>query len=392
MDTLTLRIAFGLVAVCVLVLFFVATYRSSRSAYSGWWCVSLAVFLTSAILYLLNGTPLQVVANPLGNAFAVFGAVGVWAAARSLRSLDVPYRALVVPSGVVLGASLLDDPADNVWSGGPFFLAGMALGFGLAARELWLVRREGASVGANGSQRSVAVTSLFVVSSTSALFYVLRDAMLIAVGPEHPAFAYAFGSQVTTLLTMMLLVVVTFSMALLGHEQQTSELRVRATHDGLTGLLNRATFLEKAELAFRERTDGRSEGAVMVADLDGFKSLNDDFGHAVGDHALTIFGTACREVVGDHGVVGRLGGDEFALLLADGSRAELVAGAISRRFRAGIEDGPRTTISFGIAEIDRGVGVRDTIIRADVALYQAKAAGRDRAVRYEPTQVEAVRV
>lgn len=392
MDTLTLRIAFGLVAVCVLVLFFVATYRSSRSAYSGWWCVSLAVFLTSAILYLLNGTPLQAVANPLGNAFAVFGAVGVWAAARSLRSLDVPYRALVVPSGVVLGASLLDDPADNVWSGGPFFLAGMALGFGLAARELWLVRREGASVGANGSQRSVAVTSLFVVSSTSALFYVLRDAMLIAVGPEHPAFAYAFGSQVTTLLTMMLLVVVTFSMALLGHEQQTSELRVRATHDGLTGLLNRATFLEKAELAFRERTDGRSEGAVMVADLDGFKSLNDDFGHAVGDHALTIFGTACREVVGDHGVVGRLGGDEFALLLADGSRAELVAGAISRRFRAGIEDGPRTTISFGIAEIDRGVGVRDTIIRADVALYQAKAAGRDRAVRYEPTQVEAVRV
>jgi diguanylate cyclase (GGDEF)-like protein len=391
MDTLTLRIAFGLVAVCVLVLFYVATYRSTRSAYSGWWCVSLAAFLISAVLFLLNGTPLQVVANPLGNTFAVFGAVGVWAAARSLRSLPVRPRALVIPPAAVLVASALDDPAHDIWSGGPFFLAGMAMGLGLAARELWLVRRQDAPEGA-GSQRSVAVASLFVVSSISAAFYLLRDVMLIAVGPEHPAFAYAFGSQVTTLISMMLLVVVTFSMALLGHEQQTSELRVRATHDGLTGLLNRATFLEQAELAFRARPDGVSDGAVMVADLDGFKSLNDDFGHAVGDHALTLFGTACREVVGDHGVVGRLGGDEFALLLADGSRAELVAGAISRRFRAGIEDGPRTTISFGIARIDRGIGVKDTIIRADVALYQAKAAGRDRAVRYEPTRVEAVRV
>ncbi|NYJ00609.1 diguanylate cyclase (GGDEF)-like protein [Nocardioides thalensis] len=392
MDTLTLRIAFGVVALCVLVLFFVATYRPTRSAYSGWWCVSLAVFLTSAVLFLLNGTPVQVVANPLGNACAVFGATGVWAAARSLRSLEVPRRAMVAAPAVVLVASLLDDPANDVWTGGPFFLSGMALGFALAARELWLVRRGATPEGASGSQRSVAVASLFAISSVTAAFYVLRGAMLVAVGPEHPAFAYAFGSQVTTLLTMMMLVVVTFSMALLGHEQQTSELRVRATHDGLTGLLNRATFLEHAELAFRARPDGGTEGAVMVADLDGFKSLNDDFGHAVGDHALTIFGTACREVVGDHGVVGRLGGDEFALLLADGSRAELVAGAISRRFRAGIDDGPRTTISFGIAQIDRGIGVRDTIIRADVALYQAKAAGRDRAVRYEPTRVEAIRV
>lgn len=391
MDTLTLRIAFGLVAVCVLILFYFATYRSTRSAYSGWWCLSLAVFLTSAVMYLLNGTALQVVANPLGNAFAVFGAVGVWAAARSLRSLRVPYRTLSIPPGVVLVASLLDDPAHDIWAGGPFFLAGMALGFALAARELWLVRRQDAHEGASGSQRTVAVTSLFVVSSISGAFYLLRDAMLIAVGPDHPAFAYAFGSQVTTLLTMMLLVVVTFSMALLGHEQQTSELRVRATHDSLTGLLNRSTFLERAEVAFRARSDGRLEGAVMVADLDGFKALNDDFGHAVGDHALTVFGTACREVVGDHGVVGRLGGDEFALLLADGSRAELVAGAISRRFRAAIEDGPRTTISFGIAPIDPAVSVKDTIIRADVALYQAKAAGRDRAVRYAPVRVESFR-
>lgn len=391
MDTLTLRIAFGLVAVCVLVLFYSATYRSTRSAYSRWWCISLVVFLVSAVLYLLNDTPVQVLSNPLGNAFAVFGAISVWAAARSLRPLAVPVRAMVLVPGVVLVTSLLDDPGHDIWSGGPFFLAGMSLGFALTARELWLVRRHDRRAGTGGSQRNVAMTSLFVVSATSAVFYALRGAVFVAVGPDHPAFTYAFGSQATTLLTMVLLVVVTFSMSIVGHDQQTSELRVRATHDSLTGLLNRSTFLEQAEIAFRARPENRQEGAVMVADLDGFKSLNDDFGHAVGDHALTMFGTACREVVGDHGVVGRLGGDEFALLLVDGSRAELVAGAISRRFQAGLDEGPHPTVSFGIAPIDPAVGVKDTIIRADVALYQAKAAGRDRAVRYEPAPVESFR-
>lgn len=176
-------------------------------------------------------------------------------------------------------------------------------------------------------------------------------------------------------------------MSELSHEERTVDLRQRATHDDLTGVLNRAEFLHRAEEIFAESgrngTGGVSSGAMMVADLDGFKALNDGFGHAAGDQALGRFGNACRQTLGDQGLVGRLGGDEFAILLTDGGLAEEVAVRISRLFRDGSTDEPTTTVSFGVAEVDASVGVKDTIVRADVALYQAKAAGRDRVVRYE---------
>ncbi|WP_278259023.1 hypothetical protein [Nocardioides convexus] len=104
LDTFTLRVAFGLVAACVLVLFYFATYRTTRSAYSGWWCVSLGCFVTGAMLYLCNGTPVQVVANPLGNTIGVLGAAGVWAAARSLSGRSVPWRRAAAGAGGRAGA------------------------------------------------------------------------------------------------------------------------------------------------------------------------------------------------------------------------------------------------------------------------------------------------
>jgi diguanylate cyclase (GGDEF)-like protein len=88
-------------------------------------------------------------------------------------------------------------------------------------------------------------------------------------------------------------------------------------------------------------------------------------------------------VVGDSGLVGRLGGDEFALLLPRLSEATNVAERISALYSEGAIRGARPTVSFGIAPADRTVGIKDTIIRADVALYQAKAAGRDRVVLYD---------
>ncbi|KAA1427729.1 GGDEF domain-containing protein [Nocardioides antri] len=383
LDTATLRVAFGVVGFCVVVLFYGVTYRTTRSPYSGWWCVSLALFLVSAMLFLCNGTPVQVVANPLGNTLAVLGAGCVWAAARSLRAASLPRWQLAVAPAVVLVASLLDDPAHDVWAGGPYFLAGMATMLGLSAYELAQTLRPPGPGGGTARQVRFTLWSLTLTSGLVALFYLLRAVVFVAVGPDHVVFRTGFGSQATTLLTMVLLVVVTFSMSELSHEQQTLELRERASHDDLTGLLNRAEFLRRAEDAFATGRRGAGAGALMVADLDGFKALNDGYGHAAGDHALHRFAAACREAVGDDGLVGRLGGDEFALLLPDGDLAEEVAARISRHLLDGPDDQPTPTVSFGVAPVDAAVGVKDTIVRADVALYQAKAAGRDRVMRYD---------
>lgn len=384
LDTATLRVAFGVVGFCVVVLFYGVTYRTTRSSFSGWWCVSLGLFLVSALLFLLNGTAAQVVANPMGNTLAVLGASCVWAAARSLRTGAVPWWPLFVAPAIVMVASFLDDPAHDTWTGGAFFLAGMAAMLGLSAYELSIMLRSaGPTPVVEGSAR-FAVWSLALGSGLVALFYFLRAAVFIAVGPDHVVFRTGFGSQATTLLTMVLLVVVTFGMSELSHQQQTSDLRERATHDTLTGLLDRSEFHRRAEGAFAASARaGRPRGAVLVADLDGFKALNDGFGHAAGDRALIRFAAACRQAVGDHGLVGRMGGDEFAVLLTDGTGAQEVASQISHHFLDAADGEPTTTVSFGIADVDATVGVKDTIVRADIALYQAKAAGRDRVARYD---------
>ncbi|NYI43645.1 diguanylate cyclase (GGDEF)-like protein [Nocardioides aromaticivorans] len=386
LDTLTLRVAFGLVAACVLVLFWGATYRSTRSAYSGWWCVSLGLFIVSASLFVLNGTPVQAVANPLGNATGVLGAGCVWAGARSLRGRALPRWQLAVGPAVVLPASLLDDPAHDVWAGGAFYLAGMALLISRSAVELWCLLGERDLVAESRAQVHFAVLSMAVASTAIGAFYLARTGVFVAVGPRHPVFLAGFGSQATTLLTMILLVVVTFGMSALSHEQQTSDLRRRATRDGLTGLLNRDEFLR---LARREiATGGLGQApAVLVADLDRFKELNDGFGHAAGDSALTRFADACEEVVGARGLVGRLGGDEFVLLTLD-DRAEQVAADVAQHYRASGGAEP-STASFGLAAVQPDDDIGQAMARADEALYRAKAAGRAHAVRWTDPAGEA---
>lgn len=382
MDTATLRVAFGVVAVCVLILFYGATYRTTRAPYCGWWSLSMALFVTSALLFLLNGTPVQAVANPVANALAVAGGSCVWAAASSLHQGRPPWWQLSVAPSIVLAVSALDDPARDVWAGGGFFLAAMSVSFGFATWHLACVLRSpGSSMGSWAAHR-FAITSLFAMSAAVTVYYGLRCGVFVAVGPSDPLFRYAFGSQATTLLTMAMLVVVTFSMSALSHLQQTTELRAQASHDGLTGLLNRTEFLRRAGRMFDDPAVAE-HGAVLVADIDDFKGLNDSLGHAAGDRALIVFAAACQSVVGDRGVVGRIGGDEFGLVLPEGELAEPTAIEIARQYRHHAAGMWRSSVSFGIAAVDADAGVKDTIIRADVALYQAKAAGRDRVVRYD---------
>ena len=136
LDTATLRVAFGLMGLLLVLLFYFFSYRTTRAPYSGWWCVALALFITGALAFLLDGTPEQLWANPLGNVLLVSGAVSVWASARSLRrSTPGPLTFAAAPA-VTLVASVLDSPATNTWAGGSVFLASMGLMFGLATRDV----------------------------------------------------------------------------------------------------------------------------------------------------------------------------------------------------------------------------------------------------------------
>ncbi|MFD5278338.1 diguanylate cyclase [Pseudarthrobacter sp. NPDC058362] len=378
LDIATLRVAFVVIAVVQLFLFYFSAYRVTRSSYSGWWCVALGFFLAGSAAFLLDGTPHQAWANPVGNALLAHGGVAVWAGARSLRTAPPKgWISAAVPLSVLV-AGLVDDPANNSWAGGAVFLAAMSFTVGLSARELW-------RLGPDYSRVRIPLAS---AAGILAAFYAARLAVFLAEGAEGELFNGLFGSGTTTLLSMMLLVVASYSMPALSSEQHTRALRLVASRDDLTGLLNRKAFLSLAAAQLGSRRAAGPGGALVLADLDHFKSVNDTYGHAAGDHVLQRFADACTATVRKTDLVGRYGGEEFVLLIpgADAERAEDVAAGISARLAEASEaEGfEMPTVSYGISTYDAGTStLEDAIASADRALYVAKSRGRNRSARSE---------
>ena len=186
------------------------------------------------------------------------------------------------------------------------------------------------------------------------------------------------------------------ALALVGDEalsrvQLGREMAHLAQHDALTGLINRAFFIRRLETALercRTRTD---RVAVLFCDLDGFKKVNDWFGHAAGDALLVEIATTLRSAVGPADTVARLGGDEFAVLVKtvvpDDDLEDLTSSvlrAVDRRYQFGGRF-VNVSTSVGVAFSD-GVHSADQLIRnADIAMYEAKAAGRNHVVAYHPS-------
>jgi diguanylate cyclase (GGDEF)-like protein/PAS domain S-box-containing protein len=169
--------------------------------------------------------------------------------------------------------------------------------------------------------------------------------------------------------------------------RHAAELRHLADHDALTGLVNRRSFRARLEAALADAREGDRPAAVLVADLDGFKGVNDTYGHAVGDDLLRRVATALRSRVRAGDVVARLGGDEFGILLRDVSAER--AGAVAAELLAAVEgeaavstpDGDiRVTASIGVSTLDASTRASGATLLsdADTAMYEAKRAGRNR--------------
>jgi diguanylate cyclase (GGDEF)-like protein len=174
--------------------------------------------------------------------------------------------------------------------------------------------------------------------------------------------------------------------------QKTRELSHLALHDTLTGLPNRALVLDRAErlLAGIARDRGLVAGALFV-DIDGFKHVNDNLGHAAGDTLLRIVGERLQGAVRAQDTVGRLGGDEFVVLVESSAReetADVLADRLVEALRQPVELDERHPAVAVTASIGVAVGryqTPDALLRdADLALYAAKAAGKDRYSLFDP--------
>lgn len=162
-------------------------------------------------------------------------------------------------------------------------------------------------------------------------------------------------------------------------------LRVEATRDELTGLWNRRHFLERLEVALKSAKRYGDPLCLARCDLDGFKAVNDNFGHAVGDRAIRLVGQVLREELRGEDLAGRYGGDEFCMLFPRSSAAQ--AQRCLERIRTRLEGESlavgasicRITATFGIASLmSITESEKDLFAAADRALYQAKGLGGNR--------------
>ena len=177
-------------------------------------------------------------------------------------------------------------------------------------------------------------------------------------------------------------------------EQQVLTLYAHATRDQLTGISNRAHFERSMEARIREYQSKGTTCSIIVADIDFFKKVNDDFGHHIGDHALMSFAKILQQNVRVHDLVARYGGEEFVIICpdcplataierAEGIREALAAQPIS------VLNGKCITASFGVTEFQADDSAISAFVRADKALLVAKDSGRNQVQSFQTIHTKA---
>jgi diguanylate cyclase (GGDEF)-like protein len=244
----------------------------------------------------------------------------------------------------------------------------------------------------NVARRAVRTSALFTAALLLAfVFYNIIRVLAVGLGLLNRPAAFYTEETITFGLFVAVALGIAFGFFWMTTAMLTTGLEQMASTDPLTRIYNRRVFLMWAE---KELTRGQRTGtpfSVLIVDLDHFKQINDCFGHQAGDQALCAVVEKMQDSVRGIDVLGRWGGEEFAVLLpgAAADAALLVAQRVRRNIErillpgSGIRNGERVqmisvTASVGVATY-RGVddNVHTMMERADMALYQAKAAGRN---------------
>ncbi|MBR0551764.1 GGDEF domain-containing protein [Sphingomonadaceae bacterium LXI357] len=289
-------------------------------------------------------------------------------AIRLSMGAGVTSRRLVAIAAVLTGLSLVLLAVDAV----PFV---QCLPFQLAGVVMFL---DAVLALARQKRRGVLGNGLLVLCCCSMTGIAIRIPMFpLLLGQPTPfpimsaeTFERVFVNSLGVLTTGLALFIIARIVA-----NEMASYRYRSERDDLTGLLNRRMLGGMLD------RPAATAGAVVMCDIDRFKTINDRFGHHVGDEVIQSFAAILK---GHAGHVGRVGGEEFALLLFGASSQEAgeTADAIRCRFQQfqhpAVGEAGTLSASFGVAAFDTGASVRSAMRQADKALYAAKRTGRNR--------------
>jgi diguanylate cyclase (GGDEF)-like protein len=377
----------ALVAVFVTVilggLLLLAWRRDQSTGALGWWGCGYLIGGASFGLLAARGVIPNVLSIEIANTLLLVGYGFLFAGTRAFSRRATPVTVLLIAPLIWLTAMQVPAIANDINLRVVIVSSMQCTLVALMAYELWRERAEPLL------SRWPAI--ILLLTHVVMLNARMATVLLTPIMTDHdffrsPVFALmAFGTVLYT---------ITFAFLLLSMTKERSEARHKtaALIDPLTGMFNRRAFMNDAQVAVAGRASRSEPFAVLLADLDHFKKINDVHGHAIGDKALKIFAATLQRCIGE-GLSGRLGGEEFAILLPD---ADLDAAlALGERIRATFArdaaemDGRAvaSTVSIGVA-VSR-VGDLDGLLgRADSALYRAKQDGRDRVRAFAGARTE----
>ena len=342
-----------------------------------WWGFAHMIRAASVVLFGLYGAAPDLITIDLANAMLFTAFAVTWTGARVFDGR--PVEPVYLVTGAVLWLLVCRLPVlANALDLRALLASGIITAYTwLTAYEFWRGRSE---------QLVSRWPAIFMLFSSGALF--LLRTPLVKLLPWTPANADMFNSVWLTVLSFeALLFTISIAFILLAMAKERTELRHRtaAMVDPLTGIANRRAFLADADALAKRHNGSPRPSSMLLVDLDNLKSINDTFGHALGDRVLEVFTASARDALREADLFGRLGGEEFAALLYDTSSEAAVAVAerIRLSFAAATSDvdgnDVAATVSIGIAHCDGPVlEVPDLLAQADRALYFAKERGRNR--------------
>ena len=363
-------------AILGLLLLFAWVQNSAITAVA-WWGFAHLLLAGSVMLFGWYGAVPDLISIDLANALLFTAFALTWTGARVFDHQRP--RPLLLFGGAILWliASRIPVFADS-YSLRVLLSSGIITTYTWAtAYEFWRGRSEPLV------SRWPAIFMLFAHGS----LYLLRTP-LGAMLPWLPTSNEVFESAWLTVLSFeALLFTISIAFILLAMAKERTEYchKTAALIDPLTGIANRRAFLQDGQAQLKRQTVSPRPTAVMLLDLDNFKSINDRFGHAIGDRVLEIFADVASGCVRRIDLFGRLGGEEFAALLRDTTRERALI--VAEQIRACFADATRdvdgrpvvATVSIGIAvSHDAVLDLSALLAQADHALYCAKDGGRNR--------------
>jgi diguanylate cyclase (GGDEF)-like protein len=350
--------------------------REIRALY--WWSVSHFVMCAGAGLLGARGYIPDVVSIDLANVMILLSCGIGWGGARLFDERTVPLSGVMAGAILWLLACQIPGLSDSVNARiilSSVIISIYSIGTGY---EIW----RGRSVEPLMSRWPLSATQ-FVHGAV----YALRIWLVFAfpVAPGSSFFSVTWFS-IIALESLLYLIVASFMILAMAKERSELVHKTNAMLDPLTNIPNRRAFLDAAMRRMRQRPRSPEPVTALLFDLDHFKSINDRFGHSVGDEVLRVFTAKATAEFRSTDIIGRLGGEEFGALLFGAGEGTAVATA--ERIRRALmvataEIGGKqvdATVSVGIAVLssDTVEDVSQLLSRADTALYLAKERGRNR--------------